>query len=146
MFKLVGFLVVVLGSFSLGFYVGHQNIPDMKEAVMNVSRYALDTAMGLGPKRQLQWRGRLVEAKARIVQAKSELMDRNFGTARRELDRALTALETASEAGSEPPQRATLRILTTEVRDIRGKIKSGQPVSQSTLNDIQKELDLLLSK
>lgn len=146
MFRLIGFLVVLVGSFGLGFYVGQQKIPDPKQAIINLSRHALDSALGMGTESTLQWRGTLVEAKARVVQAKSEVMDRNYGNAARELSRALDSLETANRERRDPELTEKVRALSAKVRDTKAQIVAGKLVARSRLDDIQTDLDALLRK
>ncbi len=145
MFKLVGLLVVLGVGFGLGYYVGQNRIDDLREAVVSFSRQTLDDALGMGTQQQLRWREGLIEAKGRVVQAKSEVMDRNFGNATRELEGALDSLEGARRAESNRERVARVRTVTTKIRHAKVRLSAGKVVSRSRLDEIQEEIDDLLS-
>lgn len=145
MFKLIGFLVVVTGSFALGFYVGQHNIQDAKQAVINLSKYALDSALGMGKDTQLKWRGELLEAKSRILQAKSELLDKNFGNAKREVAKAWHLLEKASHAQPEPGEKKKIERVVDKTRNTHEEMTGGTLLPRSRLDEIQQDLDGLLT-
>lgn len=144
MFKLIGFVVVVTGSFAMGLYVGQQEIPDAKQAIMNLSRYALDSALGMGKEKPVAGRGELLEAKSRILQAKSELLDKNFGNATREVAKALLLLEKASHAQHESRQKQETERIVKKTHNMHEEMTRGTVLSRSKLDEIQQDLDDLL--
>ena len=146
MFRFVGFLVVVVSMFAVGYYAGQHRIHDLSETVTTLSRQALDTALGIGVDRNLEWREGIIEAKARVVQAKSELIDRNFGNATRELAIALDSLQAARRAERDPNRIASARSLVVKVRQTKMKIAAGKTVARARLDEIQRDLDLLLAQ
>ena len=92
MWKFIAALVLVAASFGLGFYFGQrpvgtlqQTVLDLQHSVKDTSRNILDTTMGI--ERDLRRRQGLIDTKSRVVQAKSELFDKNFGEAAKQLRR-----------------------------------------------------------
>ncbi len=145
MVRLIGFLVILMSAFGLGYYSGQHGIGDLREGVIGLSRTAFDSALGMGVERNLQWRTDLIEAKASVVEAKSEVMNRNFGNASRELARAMDSLQAAGRVERDPQRVAAARNLAARVRDIKVRISTGKIVPRSGLDDIQHELDTLLA-
>jgi hypothetical protein len=146
MFKLIGFLVVLIGIFVLGFYAGQHRITDLHETVTAFSKQALGTTFGLGIERNLEWRASLVDAKASVVQAKSELIERNYGNATVELSRALESIQDATRTEHDPDRIASAKSVAAKVRKTKVRMASGKVVPRAQLDEIQQDLDTLLGK
>lgn len=146
MVKFLAFLVLLIGSFGLGYYSGQHGIGDLREGAISLSRTALDSALGMGVEQKLKWRVGLVEAKASVVEAKSAVMDRNFGNASRELTRALDSLQAASQVERDPTRIEGARTLAAKIRDAKVRMAAGKIVPRSRLDDIQRDLDTLLAQ
>ncbi len=144
MFRFIGFVFVVTGSFALGFYVGQQPIPNATQAIKDVSQYALDTALGMGKEKSGAGRVELLEAKSRILQAKSELLEKNFGNATREVAKALLLLEQASHAQRESSQKQATERIVKKTYDTHEQMSRGTVLPRSKLDEIQQDLDGLL--
>ena len=83
MWKSVAALALAAASFGFGFYFGQrpvgtrqQTILDLQHSLKDTSRNIVDTTMGI--ERDLRRRQGLIDAKSRVVQAKSELFDKNY--------------------------------------------------------------------
>ena len=83
MLRFLGLVVLIGTTFVLGYYIGQRPISELRKTVRDLSRDVLDTTLGI--ERNLRQRSGLVDAKSRLIQAKSELLDRNFGSAAKEL-------------------------------------------------------------
>ena len=84
MLKFLGIVLLIAASFSAGYYVGQrpvgtlqQTVSDLQQSVTKLTRNVLDTTQGI--EREFRRRQGLVEAKSRVVQAKANLFERNFG-------------------------------------------------------------------
>ncbi len=146
MVKFIAFLVLLMGSFGLGYYSGQHGIGDLREGAISLSRSAFDSALGMSVERNLKWRTGLVEAKASVVEAKSAVMDRNFGNASRELTRALDSLQAASHLERDPSRVEAARTVAAKIRETKVRMATGKIVPRSRLDDIQHELDTLLAQ
>jgi hypothetical protein len=144
MLKLLGWLVLVTGVFSLGFYVGRHPIGELKRTVEELTRSIRDTTLGV--ERTMRLRQGLVDAKAQVIQAKSNLIDRNFGNAAADLNQAVEQLEKASEAERDAGDEHRVRPLIAKVKEVQLELSLGKAVKRARLDDIQKELDVLLAK
>ena len=144
MLKLVGLVVLLTTAFGLGYYIGQRPIGELKKTVRDLSRNVLDTTLGL--ERNLRQRQGLVDAKSRLIQAKSEMLDRNFGNAAKELSEAVDQLEKASNAERDSGRTSTIRPLVTKVREAQLELSVGKAVPRTKLDEIRKELDAVIDQ
>ena len=151
MWKFIAALVLAAVSFGLGFYFGQrpvgtlqQTVLDLEHSLKNTSRDIFDTTMGI--EKDLRRRQGLIDTKSRVVQAKSELFDKNFGEAARELGEAAETLENATKGAKQDESILAVRALTGTLREVRLELSMGRPVSLKKLDEIQREVDRQLNK
>lgn len=151
MWKFVTVLVLTSASFALGFYFGQrpvgtlqQTISDLQQSLKDTSRNILDTTMGI--ERDLRRRQGLIDTKSRVVQAKSDLLDRNVGEAAKQLGEAVEALEKTTKGAKPDESILAVRGLTETIQEIRRELSMGKPVSIKKLDDLQREVDRQLNK
>ena len=151
MWKFIAALVLAAASFALGFYFGQrpvgtlqQTVLDLQQSLKNTSRDIFDTTMGI--ERDLRRRQGLIDTKSRVVQAKSELFDKNFGEAAKQLGEAAETLENATKGAKQDESILAVRALTGTLREVRLELSMGKPVSIKKLDEIQREVDRQLSK
>ncbi len=151
MLKFIGVVLLVLGAFASGYYFGQrpvgtlqQTVADLQQSLKDLSRNVLDTTLGI--ERDLRRRQGLVDAKARVVQAKANLFDRNFGDAAKELGEAVDALEATTKGGKSDDANNAVRELAGLIREVRLEIAMGKSVPLKKLDEIQRRLDQLLNK
>jgi uncharacterized protein HemX len=155
MLKFLGLLLLVTVSFASGYYFGQrpvvtlqqtvndlqQSLSHLQQSFKDLSRNALDATTGI--EQDLRRRQSLVEAKARVVQARANLSERNFGRAANELTEAIQALEAAKKKGTSDD---VLRDVTGSLREVQSEIAGGKPVTGKKLDSIRRRLDHLLNK
>jgi len=151
MWKFIAALVLVAVSFGLGFYFGQrpvgtlqQTVLDLEHSVKDTSRNIIDTTMGI--ERDLRRRQGLLDTKSRVVQAKSELFDKNFGEAAKQLGEAAETLENATKSAKQDESILAVRALTGTLREMRLELSMGKSVSMKKLDEIQREVDRQLNK
>jgi hypothetical protein len=151
MWKFIAVLALIAASFGLGFYFGQrpvgtlqQTVSDLQLSVKDTSRNILDTTMGI--ERDLRRRQGLIDTKSRVVQAKSELFDKNYGEAAKALGEAADALENTTKGAKQDESILAMRALTGTLREVRLELSMGKPVSMKKLDDIQREVDRQLNK
>jgi len=81
-----------------------------------------------------------------VVQAKSELLDKNFGEAAKQLGEAAETLETVVKGAKQDESILALRALTATIQEVRLELSMGRPVSMKKLDEIQLEVDRQLNK
>jgi hypothetical protein len=152
MWKFIAVLALIAASFGLGFYFGQrpvgtlqQSVSDLQLSLKDTSRNILDTTMGI--ERDLRRRQGLIDAKSRVVQAKSELFDKNYGEAAKALGEASEILENATKGAKQQDESIlAMRALTGTLREVRLELSMGKPVSLKKLDEIQREVDRQLNK
>ena len=151
MWKFIAVLVLTALSFGLGFYFGQrpagtlqETAADLQHSLKDTSRNIYDTTMGI--ERDLRRRQGLIDTKSRVVQAKSELFDKNFGEAAKQLGEAAETLENVTKGAKQDDSIIALRALTGTLREARLELSMGKTVSMKTLDDIQREVDRQLNK
>ncbi|MBX3237855.1 MAG: hypothetical protein KF814_17045 [Nitrospiraceae bacterium] len=144
MLRFLGLLVLLTVSFVLGYSWGKRPTTDLEQTVKDLSRNVMDTTLGI--ERDLRRRQGLVDAKARVVQAKAELLNKNSGDAVKQLAEAVDSLEAASRGGKQVDPNVQIKELTGKVREIRLELSLGRKVPNGKLDEVQKELDVLLNK
>jgi hypothetical protein len=144
MLRFLGLLVLMSLAFAAGYVFGQLPLKPLTEKVRELSKNVMDTTLGI--ERDLRRRQGLVDAKARLVQAKLDLAERNYGNAGKELAETIDALEQALHGTREPATSARLRTLATQAKEVRLELTMGKKFGPSKLDEIQKELDGLLQK
>ena len=151
MWKFVAILALTAASFGLGFYFGQrpvgtlqQTASDLQHSLKDTSRNIIDTTMGI--ERDLRRRQGLLDAKSRVVQAKSDLFDKNFGESAKQLSEAAERLDNVTKNAKQDESILAMRALTETLREVRLQLSMGRPVSIKKLDDIQREIDLQLNK
>ncbi len=154
MLRFLGFMFIVTLSFASGYYWGQrpigtleQTIADLQRSLKELSRNVLDTTLGI--ERDLRWRQHLVDAKAKVVEARADLLERNYGDAARELEKAIEAIEAlegASKSGPSDESHRALREVASSLREVRMQATMGKPVPRKKVDELLHRLDHLLNK
>jgi hypothetical protein len=151
MWKFIAALALAAASFGFGFYYGQrpvgtlqQTVLDLQHSLKDTSRNILDTTMGI--ERDLRRRQGLVDTKSRVVQAKSELFDKNFGEAAKQLSEAAETLDNFTKGAKQDESILAVQALTGTLREVRLELSMGRPVSIKKLDEIQREVDRQLNK
>jgi hypothetical protein len=151
MWKFMGILVLTLASFVLGYYFGQrpvgtlqETVGDLQHSLKDMSRNVVDTTMGI--ERDLRRRQALLDTKSRVVQAKSELVDKNYGEAAKQLAEGVNALESAMKGAKPSDQTQAMRGLVGQLQEMRLELTMGKPVPIRKLTELQQNLDSELRK
>ena len=131
-------------SFGFGYLWGKQPANNLEQTVRDFSRNVVDTTLGI--ERDLHRRQSLVDAKSNVVQAKADIYNKNTADAAKELADALNSLELVTRGGKQVDPNASVKELAGKIRELRLELSLGKKVPATKLDDIQKELDLLLRK
>ncbi|THJ18359.1 MAG: hypothetical protein CAF42_008590 [Nitrospira sp. CG24B] len=150
---MVKFFVVVMllvGAFGAGYYLGQRpvgtlqrTVAELQQSLKDMSRNVLDTTLGI--ERDLRKRQGLVDAKSRLVQAKAHLVDRNFGDAAKELTEAVAAVEAAAKGVKSDTATNPLRDMAASLREVKSEIVTGKQVSMKKLDELQQRMDQILN-
>jgi hypothetical protein len=151
MWKFVGVLALAVASFGLGYYFGQrpvgtleQTVGDLQQSLKQMSRNVLDTTMGI--ERDLRRRQALLDTKARVVQAKSDLFDKNYGEAAKQLAEGVEALESALKGAKKDETTQALKSVAEKLQEIRLELSMGKTIPMKKLDELQQEIDRQLNK
>lgn len=151
MWKFVGVVALALASFGLGYYFGQrpvgtleQTVGDLRQSLKQMSRDILDTTMGI--ERDLRRRQALLDTKARVVQAKSDLFDKNYGEAAKQLAEGVGALESALKGAKKDEATQALKTVAEKLQEIRLELSMGKTIPMKKLDEVQQEIDRQLNK
>jgi molecular chaperone GrpE (heat shock protein) len=151
MWKFVGALMLVVGAFALGYYFGQRpvgtlqdTIGDLQRSLKDMSRNVVDTTMGI--ERDLRRRQALLDTKSRVVQAKAELVDKNYGEAAKQLAEGVDALESALKGAKPNEQTQAVRGFVGQLQEMRLELTMGKPVPLRKLTELQQNLDRELNR
>lgn len=150
MWKFIGILALAVASFGLGYYFGQrpagtlgQTVSELQQTAKEKSRDMLDTAMGI--QRDLRRRETLLDTKARVVQAKSELFDKNFGEAAKQLAEAVTAIEEATKGDKKDDHTKSLKSIADQLQELRLELSIGKAVPMKRLDEVLRAIDQQLN-
>ena len=148
MLKFLGLLLVLTATFATGFYLGRHSIGELTKTVTDtitdLSRNVVDTTVGR--ERTLRGRQSLVEVKAQVIQAKSDMLDHNFGSATKALNQAVTDLEQTKQIEKVAERTTQINNLILKIRAVQQELTSGKTIVRTRLDDIQKEVDKLAAQ
>ncbi len=151
MWKFLGVLALAAASFGLGFYFGQrpvgtleQTVDDLQKSLKQMSRNVFDTTMGI--EHDLRRRQALLDTKAHVVQAKSELFNKNFGEAAKQLAEGVTTLESAMKTAKKDATDQSEKKLIDTLQELRLTLSMGKTIPMRRLDDLQHEIDRELGK
>jgi hypothetical protein len=151
MWKFVAVFALTIGSFGLGFYFGQRpvgtlqdTVVDLRQSIKDMSRNVLDTTMGI--EQDLRRRQALLDTKSKVVQSRSDLLDKNYGEAAKQLAEGVTELETAIKKARPDASTQAVRQLIGTLQEMRLELSMGKPVPMKKLSELQQEIDRQLNK
>lgn len=143
MLKFLGFLMVVGLAFGVGVYVGQKGPENILHKAKQLGAEVVAKTSSV--ERSLALRTGIVNAKERLVQAKSELLDKNYGRAATGLDEAAQALNTAKDSAGDD-LRGSLEKTLEKVAVMKTDAQALKPNLQTKVDELVKELDQMLAR
>ena len=151
MWKFVGVFLLAALSFAAGFYFGQRpvgtlqdTVSDLRQSIKEMSRSIIDTTMGI--EQDLRRRQALLDAKSKVVQSRSDLLDKNFGEAAKQLAESVAGLEEAIKGAKPDNSTQAVRTLIGNLQEVRLELSMGKPIPMKKLNELQQEIDRQLNK
>jgi len=143
MLKLLGFLFIVGVTFAIGYQMGREGPDAILKKAKELSTEVMARATAL--ERTTSLRTNLVNAKDRLVQAKSDLLDKNYGKAVSGLQETAQTLAEAKVSADEEI-RPKLESLSKKVSGLAAEAQAIKPGVTGRLNEVIKEIDGLLNR
>jgi hypothetical protein len=143
MLKFFGLLFVVGVAFAIGYQVGREGPEVLIKHAKDLSTEVMTRATAL--ERTTSMRTGLLNAKEHLVQAKSDILDKNYGKAVTGLQDSAKAL-TLAKASAQDDIKPKLDALTTKVSNLASDAQSLKPGVMTRLNEAVREVDALLNR
>jgi len=151
MWKFVAVFVLMVAAFGLGFYFGQRpvgtlqdTVVDLRQSLKDMSRNVIDTTMGI--EQDLRRRQALLDTKSKVVQSRSDLLDKNYGEAAKQLAEGVSELESAIKKAKPDASTQAVREIIGTLQEMRLELSMGKPVPMKKLNELQQEIDRQLNK
>ena len=143
MLKFLGFLFIVGVTIAIGYQMGREGPDAIVKKAKELSTEVMARATAL--ERTTSLRTNLVNAKERLVQAKSDLLDKNYGKAVSGLQETAQTLGEAKMSADEEI-RPKLESLSKKVSGLAAEAQAIKPGVTGRLNEVIKEVDALLNR
>lgn len=143
MLKFLGFLMVLGLAFGLGVYVGQKGPENVLHKAKQLGADVVAKTSSV--ERSLAIRTGIVNAKERLVQAKSDLLDKNYGRAVSGLEEASQAIIKAKDAAGDD-LRGSLEKTLEKVSAVKAEAQALKPALQTKVDELVKELDQMLAR
>jgi hypothetical protein len=151
MWKFLAAFALAVLSFALGFYFGQRpvgtlqdTVADLRQSIKEMSRNVIDTTMGI--EQDLRRRQALLDTKSKVVQSRSDLLDKNYGEAAKQLAEGVAGLETAIKGAKPDAATQAVREVIGTLQEMRLELSMGKPVPMKKLSELQQEIDRQLNK
>ncbi|MDH4185972.1 MAG: hypothetical protein OEV08_03155 [Nitrospira sp.] len=160
--KFLAALALIGLSFSLGFYFGQRPVGTLQRTVSDLQRSITDMSHTISSStkdmskniydttRVIEWdlrrRQALISSKSLVVQAKAELLEKNYGEAATQVGTAAETLEQAIKKAKQEEPVIALQSLVQILRDIKLELAMGRPVTLKKIDDLQREIDRQLNQ
>ena len=141
MLKFLGFIIMLSVAFVSGVYVGTTGPDAIVKKAKDIGAEVAATSL---MQRDQTFRSRLLTVKDRMVQAKSDLLDKNYGKAAAELSESADMLARAKDTAAEQ-LRPKLESLAKKITEMAAEAKAMKPGVVAKCNDAMKEVDGLLN-
>ena len=139
--KILFFLVAFVMVFGFGYYTG-QRPEEIKQKIRELSGQVLKQTIGFD--KGFSVRRDFLQAKARLIEGKSQLLDENYKEAAKELGHAFDHLGQAQTAGNDGHAGKEVEKLMHEILAAQQRLARGKRVSRETFDGLQEKLDALL--
>ncbi len=135
-------LLVAFGLvFGMGFYTG-QRPDEVKQKLWDLSDEVLDKAIGLD--QGIALRKEFLQAKERLLEGKSQLLNHEYEKAAKELGLAFDHLGEAKVAQADKRNGKHIEDLMHEILQAQERLTNEEGISREMLDDLQAKLDVLL--
>jgi len=143
MLKFFGLLFLVGVAFAIGYQAGREGPDVLLKHAKDLSTEVMTRTAAL--ERTTSVRTGLLNAKEHLVQAKSDILDKNYGKAVSGLQDSVKAL-TQAKASAQDDIKPRLDALTKRVSDLASEAQALKPGMMTKLNEAVREVDALLNR
>lgn len=144
--KLIVLTFIVGFAFITGYYIGSHKLIEIRRDIAGLKTEIVSKTTNLEKElADVRIRMHLVDARDRIIAGRSEIEEKNFGTAGKEVEKAREFIERAIGLSGENLV-STLRPITQELAYAEADIKRLNPEAIKRLDETKKELDRIIER
>ena len=145
-FKLILYVIILLLIFGSGYYIGSKKVGLVEERLSKM-KSSMDVKI-IGLEKELskaRVKVKLVEVKDKLLQARTDVIEKNFGNAGKQIDAAKEAVEKVA-ASSDDDTKKTLKPINDALIEIKADIDKLNLKVTSKIDDLKKEIDRIVSE
>ncbi|MBI5180082.1 MAG: hypothetical protein HZA05_01605 [Nitrospirae bacterium] len=145
-FKFFLYVIVVLSIFGGGYYIGTKKVTVVEERLSKMKSSMEVKILGLEKElSKARVKVKLVDVKDKLLQARTDVIEKNFGNAGKQIDAAREAVEKAVSS-SDDDTKKTLKPINDVLIEIKADINKLNIKVTAKIDDLKKEIDRILSE
>lgn len=145
-FKLILYVIILLLIFGSGYYIGSKKVGLVEERLSKMKSSMEVKILGLEKElSKARVKVKLVEVKDKLLQARTDVMEKNFGNAGKQIDAAKEAVEKVA-ASSDDDTKKTLKPINDALIEIKADIDKLNLKVTLKIDDLKKEIDRIVSE
>ena len=145
-FKLILYVIILLLIFCSGYYIGSKKVGLVEERLSKMKSSMEVKILGLEKElSKARVKVKLVEIKDKLLLARTDVMEKNFGNAGKQIDAAKEAVEKIA-ASSDDDTKKTLKPINDALIELKADIDKLNLKVTSKIDDLKKEIDRIIGK
>lgn len=145
-FKLILYVIILLLFFGSGYYIGSKKVGLVEERLSKMKSSMEVKILGLEKElSKARVKVKLVEVKDKLLQARTDVMEKNFGNAGKQIDAAKEAVEKVA-ASSDDDTKKTLKPINDALIEIKADVDKLNIKATAKIDDLKKEIDRIIGK
>ena len=145
-FKLILYVIILLLFFGSGYYIGSKKVGLVEERLSKMKSSMEVKILGLEKElSKARVKVKLVEVKDKLLQARTDIIEKNFGNAGKQIDAAKEAVEKVA-ASSDDDTKKTLKPINDALIEIKADIDKLNLKVTAKIDDLKKEIDRIIGK
>ncbi|MFZ3063717.1 MAG: hypothetical protein WA277_00340 [Nitrospirota bacterium] len=145
-FKLILYVIILLLIFGSGYYIGSKKVGLVEERLSKMKSSMEVKILGLEKElSKARVKVKLVEVKDKLLQARTDIIEKNFGNAGKQIDAAKEAVEKVA-ASSDDDTKKTLKPINDALIEIKADIDKLNLKVTLKIDDLKKEIDRIVSE
>ncbi|MEK6657595.1 MAG: hypothetical protein AABY58_09155 [Nitrospirota bacterium] len=145
-FKLILYVIILLLFFGSGYYIGSKKVGLVEERLSKM-KSSMDVKI-IGLEKELskaRVKVKLVEVKDKLLQARTDVIEKNFGNAGKQIDAAKEAVEKVA-ASSDDDTKKTLKPINDALIEVKADIDKLNLKVTAKIDDLKKEIDRIIEQ
>lgn len=145
-FKFILYVIILLLIFGSGYYIGSKKVGLVEERLSKMKSSMEVKILGLEKElSKARVKVKLVEVKDKLLLARTDVYEKNFGNAGKQIEAAKEAVEKAA-ASTDDDTKKTLKPINDALIEIKADIDKLNLKVTVKIDDLKKEIDQLISE